>query len=254
MMAENSLRLLVADSSPLFGQAVQLVLRREQGFDVSAAQDGESAVRAALRTRPNVLLYDPELDSSGTTGLVARVKAALPTCKIIALVAIEDDQTLLRAVESGANAYLAKKHSLSELVDTVCAVHRGETLIPSRMLGNLLVTLLRNNQERDQALERIGRLTPREKEVLALLAEGATGEGIAESLVISTQTARTHIQNLLQKLGVHSRLEAATFAMQARVREVLSEQILQQATRWDKKRSGGPGESSRHRSTLQGGR
>jgi DNA-binding NarL/FixJ family response regulator len=93
--------------------------------------------------------------------------------------------------------------------------HKGETLIPRHMLGTLLSSLLGKRRERDDAHVRMARLTRREKEVLALLAQGADNEMIASTLFISPQTARTHVQNLMSKLGVHSRLEAAAFVTQS---------------------------------------
>jgi two-component system nitrate/nitrite response regulator NarL len=89
------------------------------------------------------------------------------------------------------------------------------------MLGSLLSRLIRRRREQDEALQRISRLTKREKEVLAFLAEGRDNDGIAQALVISPETARTHIQNVLGKLGVHSRLEAAAFVIQNGILEDL---------------------------------
>src|SRR5919106_687622 len=112
-------------------------------------------------------------------------------------------------LEAGASGYLTKESPLAELIDAARAIHRGETLIPRRMLGALLARLIRRRREQDEALRRMSKLTRREKEVLALLAGGGDNDAIAQALVISPQTARTHIQNVLGKLGVHSRLEAA---------------------------------------------
>ena len=97
------------------------------------------------------------------------------------------------------------------VVEEGAVVHRGDTLVPPTMLGPLLTGLLRRKRDHDEAFERITRLTVREREVLALLAQGSDNDSIARALVISPQTARTHIQNILGKLGVHSRLEAAAF-------------------------------------------
>src|ERR671918_729742 len=102
---------------------------------------------------------------------------------------------------------------LTDLIDAIRAVHRGDTLIPARMLGDLLGRLIDRRQQQSDAVRRIGRLTTREREVLNLLAQGGDNDTIAQALVISPQTARTHIQNVLVKLGVHSRLEAAALAI-----------------------------------------
>jgi len=112
---------------------------------------------------------------------------------------------------------LTKESPLSELIYASRAIDRGETVVPPRMLGPLLTRLIHRRSERDDAMRRVSLLTRREREVLALLAEGADNGGIAAALVISPETARTHIQNVLNKLGVHSRLEAAAFVRETRV-------------------------------------
>jgi DNA-binding NarL/FixJ family response regulator len=125
----------------------------------------------------------------------------------------EDEQTLISAIEAGADGFITKGCPLSELIDAARAVHRGETLVPPRMLGALLQRLIRRRREQDVAIRRVSRLTPRERQVLALLAEGANNDGIAQSLVISPETARTHVQHVLSKLEMHSRLAVAAFVV-----------------------------------------
>jgi DNA-binding NarL/FixJ family response regulator len=142
------------------------------------------------------------------------IKERLPETRVLVLTGEEDQGTLVEAVEAGANGYLTKECPLAELIAAARAVHRGETLIPGRMLGALLARLIRRRREHEAAARMIGHLTRRERQVLALLADGADNDAIAQTLVISPQTARTHIQNILGKLGVHSRLEAAAFVIQ----------------------------------------
>jgi DNA-binding NarL/FixJ family response regulator len=116
-------------------------------------------------------------------------------------------------MEAGADGFMTKGRPLAELIDATGAVHRGETLVPPRMLGALLQRLIRRRRDQDAAVRRVGRLTPRERQVLALLAEGANNDGIAQSLVISPETARTHVQHVLSKLEMHSRLAVAAFVV-----------------------------------------
>jgi DNA-binding NarL/FixJ family response regulator len=103
---------------------------------------------------------------------------------------------------------------VAELVEAIRSVSRAEISIPSRMLTGLVRQLLTRRRERNDALSRFSRLTRREREVLGCLTDGADNEAIARSLVISPETVRTHIQNILAKLGVHSRLEATVFVRQ----------------------------------------
>src|SRR5207247_3996261 len=143
-----------------------------------------------------------------------QISLKVPDCRVIVFSAQEDEQVLVEALEAGASGYLSKGSPLANLIEATRAVHRGEALIPPRMLGAVLRRLIVRRRERDEALKRMARLTRREREVLALVARGEDNDGIAQHLVISPETARTHIQNVLGKLGVHSRLEAAAFVTQ----------------------------------------
>ena len=138
-------------------------------------------------------------------------------CRTVLVSEVPDDEMLLKAVEAGASGYITKRHGLSEVISTAHAVYGGETVVPSTMLGGLLERLMQRRRLESEAMRRIADLTRRERQVLALLAEGGNKESIARTLVISPETARTHIHNVITKLGVHSRLEAASFAMRARV-------------------------------------
>jgi DNA-binding NarL/FixJ family response regulator len=120
---------------------------------------------------------------------------------------------------------VTKESPLADLGAAARSVHRGETVVPGRMLGDLIETLLHRQRTQLEAFRRMSRLTPREREVLGLLTEGADKNTIARALVISPQTARTHIQNILTKLGLHSRLEAVAYVMRNRLLEDHAEAV-----------------------------
>jgi DNA-binding NarL/FixJ family response regulator len=209
------IRILLADGQSLFREAVKVVLGSEAGLEVVAeAGDGLEAVAEAERTSPNVALVDLNLPNCDGVRATFLITERVPDCRVVVLADDEDESNLVNAVEAGASGFLTKESPLAELIQATRAIHRGETLIPRQMLGPLLRRLILRRREQDEALRRMSRLTRREREVLALLAEGADNDGIAQALVISPQTARTHIQNVLSKLGVHSRLEAAAFVVQ----------------------------------------
>lgn len=213
--ASESIRMLLADGQSLFREAVKVVLGSEPGIEIVAeAADGLEAVAEAQRAHPDVALVDLNLPNCDGVRATFLITEQVPECRVIVLADEEDDHTLVDAIEAGASGYLTKESPLSELIDATRATYRGETLIPRRMLGSLLRRLILRRREQDEALRRTSRLTRREREVLALLAEGADNDAIAQALVISPQTARTHIQNVLSKLEVHSRLEAAAFVVQ----------------------------------------
>lgn len=121
---------------------------------------------------------------------------------------------LAECLEAGAAGFQTKGLTLLELRAAVAAVHRGEAVVPRRMLGGLLKNLIQRRRQDDAAVARYDRLTRREREILAMIADGDDRDVIASSLFISPQTARTHIQNVLTKLEVHSRHEAANFAIE----------------------------------------
>jgi DNA-binding NarL/FixJ family response regulator len=215
MAAETaSVRILLADAQSLFREAVRTVLEGEADFDVVAvASDGLQALAEAERSNPDVALLDAGMPNCDGVRATSLIRSRIPSCRVIILADTADPALLLDAVEAGANGYLTKDCPLAELIQAARSIHRGETLIPARMLGPLLSRLIRRRREQDQAYLLVSRLTRREKEVLALLADGADNEAIALALVISPQTARTHVQNVLAKLQVHSRLEAAAFVI-----------------------------------------
>jgi DNA-binding NarL/FixJ family response regulator len=124
-----------------------------------------------------------------------------------------DDGLLVRVVEAGASGFLMKESPLSDLIDATRAIGRGETVIPQGLLGSLLDHLVGRRRRQDEAMHHISRLTPREREVLSYLADGADNSVIAQELFISPETVRTHVQKILGKLNVHSRLEAAAFVI-----------------------------------------
>jgi DNA-binding NarL/FixJ family response regulator len=212
---EAQIRIVLADQHALFREALRSGLEGQDDLQVvGEARNGPEAVEEAERTIPHVAILDmdlPVMDGARTT---AMIRERTPNCRILLLGATEDYRRLVAALDAGASGYLTKEAPLADLIHATRVVHRGDTLVPPRMLGPLLTTLLRRKKERDHAYDRISRLTRREREVLALLADGADNEDIARALVISPQTARTHIQNILGKLSVHSRLEAAAFVTQ----------------------------------------
>jgi DNA-binding NarL/FixJ family response regulator len=211
---EREVSMLVADDHALFRDAVRAALSVEPGLEIVAeARNGRETIAEALRTRPQIALIDATLSNYDAIRATAWIVQELPDCRVIVLSDTEDEKILVRAVEAGASGFLTKASPLTTLVDAVKRVDAGETLIPSGMLGGLLARLVNRRHRQRDAVRMMVRLTRREKEVLGLLANGADNQAIGRALVMSPQTARTHIQNILGKLEVHSRLEAAAFVV-----------------------------------------
>lgn len=215
-------RILLADEQSLFREAVKVILSGEEDLIVvGEARDGLQAVAEAERIRPDLALLEADLPHCDGVRATLLIRERVPDCKVVVLADHEDERLLVEALDAGASGYVTKESPLANLIEATRAIHRGEMHIPPRMVATLLSRLLHRRREQDEALRRVARLTRREREVLALLAEGADNDAIARSLVISPDTARTHIQNLLSKLGVHSRLEAAAFVTRNGILEEL---------------------------------
>jgi DNA-binding NarL/FixJ family response regulator len=219
-------RVLIADEHSLFREAVRVALESEPELEVVAeAHDGLQAATQAERAQPDVAVVDANLPNGDGIRATALIRAVAPDCRVLVLHNEEDMQTLVAALQAGASGFLTKGAPLGELIDATRVIHRGDTYIPQHVLGSLLSWLIRRRKEQGEALRRAAQLTRREREVLAILAEGGNNDSIAQTLVISPQTARTHIQNVLGKLGVHSRLEAAAFVTGSGLDELLEQSV-----------------------------
>jgi DNA-binding NarL/FixJ family response regulator len=157
------------------------------------------------------VLVDAALGLGGSPNLVSRMLEAHPEARVIVLGDDHDADLLLNAVRSGAAGVVGKTYGAGTVLRVAGAVLEGEGAVPRGMLLELARRMISRDRTSDSPL---ARLSPREREVLALLSRGWDNARIARELFISQHTVRTHIQNILEKLGMHSKLEAATFAMQ----------------------------------------
>lgn len=219
----HRLRIVLADEQSLFREALRTVLETQAGWEVVAeADDGVQAVAQVQRTGADIALVSTGLPNRNGMETTRCIKDVLDgRVRVVVLADDHDVPLLVEALQAGAHGYVAKRAPLGDLINATAAVARGEMVVPPRMLGPLLSQLIRHRRERDDALRRLARLTPREREVLGLLAGGRDNDQIASYLVISPETARTHIHNLLGKLDVHSRLAAVTFVLQNGLMEEL---------------------------------
>ncbi|MGH7541720.1 MAG: response regulator [Gemmatimonadota bacterium] len=220
------MKILLADEQPLFREAVRFALSQAPDVEVVAEpHEANAAVEAADRTRPDVAFVDLGLPSIGGIEATRAIVETVPGCRVIVVATKEEERTLLESVMAGASGYLTRRAHLADLLEAARSVARGEAVIPGSLLRWLLSELVGLRREGNESLARLSALTNRERQVLALLSHGADNRSIARRLVISPETARTHIQNVLAKLGLHSRLEAAAFV--GRYREV--EEALERA-------------------------
>jgi DNA-binding NarL/FixJ family response regulator len=217
-------KVMLAGEQALLRDAVRAFLEGEEGLEVVAeADEGFEAVSAAERERPDVAVVLADLRNCDGIRATALIRERVPGCRVLYMTDRADGDALLEAVLAGASGYLTKESPLEDLTPAARAIHQGHVAIPTSMLRGLLEALVERRRQQGEAQRLIARLTAREKQVLALLAEGGGNDTIAEALVISRQTVRTHIQNVLGKLEVHSRLEAAAFVALNGVRDELAQ-------------------------------
>jgi DNA-binding NarL/FixJ family response regulator len=208
-------RVFVAMENRLYGEMLREGIDREADLVVvGEAGDAAEAVANAAETGAAVVLISSGLPGFADGSASCLLRDNAPGSRVIVLADERDQRLLAEGLGCGASGYLTKDCSLAEVVDAVRGVARGDTLIPPAMLGPLLADLLRQRKSHEEALVRLARLSARERQVLALVARGRKTAEIADALVISPETARTHVQNILTKLGVHSRLEAASFVIE----------------------------------------
>jgi DNA-binding NarL/FixJ family response regulator len=204
------IRVLFADHEPLFREAIRVVLDDQPDLLVVAeAQTGCQAVALAEELLPDIAILAADLPDCDGIDAVRLVVERADRCRVLVLARDEDQIALLDALEAGAAGFITRTSALGELITAIRAIHRGEAMVPPMMLGPLLAALIRRRREQANVMQRLSSLTRREREVLLLVCRGAHSRSIAEELVISPETARTHVQNVLSKLGVHSRMEAA---------------------------------------------
>ncbi len=203
----------MVDDHRTFAEALALAVRLERDMEARVAASGADAVEIARRERPHIVLLDMEMPGMGGVETIRRVLEAYPETKVVVLSAHDDDLVKARAVEAGAIGYVSKITPLTELPDLVRKAHRGETILDAQERSRLLRHLRHRRHQEATERQRVNRLTPRQTEILQMLAEGVPTTEIAGKLGVSPLTLRTHVQNILTRLGVHTKLEAMALAI-----------------------------------------
>ena len=207
-----NVRALIIDDHVLFAEAIKPALASEGVEVVGVATSGAAGLRAVAEHRPEIVLVDLGLPDQSGLSVGRTIAAEHPEVKVVALTALDDPKAVREALRAGFHGYVTKDTSASRFVQAVRSTLVGQVVYPRRLAMRPARTA-----EEETARLLASQLTKREREVLALLAAGATGREIAARLSISTNTVRTHVQSILTKLQVHSRLEAAVFAMKHRL-------------------------------------
>jgi DNA-binding NarL/FixJ family response regulator len=220
---EGKITIIVCDDHKMITDLLEFALKRTEEFEmvVPPILDPTSAIAACEEHHPDVVLMDVRFPGQ-LNGIDAtrRIKELSPESNVVVMTAVEDERLLLEAVEAGASGFLRKAEALDLLVDTVKGAARGELMVDSEVLARLMREAAQQRRVEPPVAPRFERLSPREREILTLLAAGKRNDDIATQLDISAQTVQTHVRNMLSKLGVRSRLEAVMLAARSGIVEV----------------------------------
>ncbi len=210
----NPLRILLADDHVLFRKGIVSLLKMEADFSVvGEAGDGAEAVELARATRPDIILMDIHMPGQDGLAALRAIKSEMPDIHVIMLTVSDNDRDLFAALRSGADGYLTKNLHPDRLLEMLEGIRKGESPISGLLASKLLNELREPIQKHGQRAAGETELTAREKQVLELLAEGYTNNQIAASLAVAEDTVRAHLRNILEKLHLHNRIQAAVYAV-----------------------------------------
>jgi len=220
--AGDGIRVLVVDDHALFRRGLHMVLEQEGDMQVvGEAGDGGQAVEMTARLAPDIVLMDVRMPRRSGIEACRAIKDASPSARIIMLTISDEEADLYEAIKAGAMGYLLKEISIEEVASAIRAVHGGQSLISPSMASKLLsefASLSRGDAQARQVPA--PRLTDREMDVLRLVARGMNNRDIAGELFISENTVKNHVRNILEKLQLHSRMEAVVYAVREKLLEI----------------------------------
>lgn len=220
--ADDTIRVVVADDHALFRRGLHIVLSDTDDIEVvGEASDGAEAVELCTQLVPDVVLMDVRMPRTGGIEAAKAVHESVPGSKIMMLTISDEEEDLYEAIKAGASGYLLKEVPIDEIADAIRSVHSGQSHITPSMATKLLTefaAMARKDDERPQMPA--PRLTEREMEVLTHVAQGMNNREIARELFISENTVKNHVRNILEKLHLHSRMEAVVYAVREKLLEI----------------------------------
>jgi DNA-binding NarL/FixJ family response regulator len=210
------IRVLLVDDHQLLTDSLARLLAAEPDIEIMGIGASVAEVKELVKERMDVVLMDYRLPDGTGAEATRAIKARWPAARIVMVTALTDDETLLESIQAGADGYLTKDRAAEDVVAAVRAAHAGETLLPRSVIVEI-ARRVAAARERGDERRVVEPLTPRELEILRALTEGMSTPEICERLFIAPNTLRTHVQNIMGKLRVHSKLEAVAFALKYRL-------------------------------------
>ncbi|GAA3873421.1 response regulator transcription factor [Streptomyces lannensis] len=216
-MTSSTVRVLIADDQMMVRQGFTVLLNARPGIEVvGQAVDGEETVAMVAELAPDVVLMDIRMPGLGGIEATRRITADAPHPRVLVLTTFDLDEYVYDALRAGASGFLLKDASADQLAEAVRVVAAGDALLAPGITRRLIAEFSRlTDAPRAPLKQRVGDLTERETEVLALIAQGLSNAEIAGSLVVAEQTVKTHVGRILVKLGLRDRTQAAVFAYES---------------------------------------
>jgi DNA-binding NarL/FixJ family response regulator len=212
----EQVRVLVVDDDDLMRAGLRSVLASEESIEVvGESADGREAIAAARKLRPDVVLMDirmPELDGISAT---SELLSASPDVRVVVLTTFEDDEYVFGALSAGASGFLLKRTRPEDLIAAIHTIAAGEALLSPAVTRTVIDRMAAAPPPDSRAHERLDELTPREREVLELIARGLSNSEIASELVVEESTVKTHVKRILMKLHARDRVQAVIFAYES---------------------------------------
>ena len=209
------IRVLITDDHTLFRSGIRLLLQRQNGLEVvGEAGDGLEGVKLAKRLKPDVVLLDLHMPGTGGLEALQLLQEELPQTQVVMLTVSEDAEDLLEALRIGARGYLLKNIDTDFLLDSIKRAAAGESVMSAQMATRLADAMRAPQKSPKAVVPETNKLSPREAEIIVMLAGGASNKEIARTLDLSESTVKIHVQGILRKLNLASRVQAAVYAVE----------------------------------------
>lgn len=210
---QSKIKILLIDDHSLFRSGLKFLLNNQEDIEViGEAQNGSEGIKLAQKLNPDIILLDLDMPRMGGKETLQNLLNINPDLNVLILTVSEDNDDLIQCMTLGAKGYLLKNINTDFLLDSIHKVYEGNNILSPAMISTLIDQFRPNEKEKNEDL--YDSLTPREKEILAWLTKGISNKEIARFLSVSESTIKLHVQNILRKLNLHSRVQAAIYALE----------------------------------------